>query len=296
MRKLGSSIACRLRFALNIACLTALLSGCSSAPREAEGVPEWTKLPARTVENGYIIYVASGSDKDSARAAFKAEGQALEDLANECSFAPKGARVEDRYTENLGVLYKGYSKVGIEFRDCEQAKSAVLPDDIRKLANASMADEIKKFRDLTEGPQIAQADEDDEDEPEEGAAPTSAPNQTRVYIRDTPQFFVVRDQVAVYKQQIILAPPTAYAPNSPETVTYMNRVGPRVQNIQSYENANPSIARSATTWTAVKRERMNSQPQGQASPAGRVRHERNANRSKSRPKKPRKRRGNHERR
>ena len=69
------------------------LGGCATAPT----LPDWTSEPARVVDNGYIVYTGSGLESDPNTAQFVAEGTAIQDLANECSFVPKGARVEDHF-------------------------------------------------------------------------------------------------------------------------------------------------------------------------------------------------------
>jgi hypothetical protein len=127
----------------------AFFSSCSSTP--LTDAPPWVKGPARVVENGYIIYVGSGEDAGNERAQFLAESMALQDLANECSFVPKGARVEDRYAEKQKYTYMSFAKVAIEFQECDEAKKASDPNQIQQLANVGFTQEIKKYQDIVEG-------------------------------------------------------------------------------------------------------------------------------------------------
>lgn len=86
--------------------------GCSSEPSREK--PTWVDGPTRVVDNGYIVYIGTGEEVTDDRAQLAAEGLAIQDLANECSFIPKGTRVEDRYSEKQKNTYKAYAKVAIE--------------------------------------------------------------------------------------------------------------------------------------------------------------------------------------
>src|SRR4051794_24411710 len=93
------------------ACLfSCVLSACASPGTavDAQTPPPWARQPSPTVEGGYIVYVGSGEDRDGERARRKAEAQALGDLANECSFAPKGTRIEDRFERLDGTLRQAF--------------------------------------------------------------------------------------------------------------------------------------------------------------------------------------------
>ena len=98
-------------------------SGATPAPDERTG-PEWVRQPVRTVDHGYVIYVGLGEDAQPDKARFKAEGAALGDLANECSFPPKGARIEDRFERVQGIVHQSYVKAAVDFQSCEEAKAA----------------------------------------------------------------------------------------------------------------------------------------------------------------------------
>lgn len=125
-----------------------ILMGCSSGGHHSESSesrPVWTTQPMRTVDQGYIIYLGSGEDSAQSQAYFKAQSEAIENIANECSFAPKGARTEDRYDETLDYgKHRVYVKAAVTFADCEAAQKAVDPEEIKKLANIQFAEELKR--------------------------------------------------------------------------------------------------------------------------------------------------------
>src|SRR4051812_5108042 len=94
-----------------------LAVSCSSGPAtSSKDTPEWASGPTRTVDRGYIIYVGTGEDQAPERARFKAESMALQDLSNECTFAPKGARIEDYFDDTVGIVHRSRAKVAVEFQ------------------------------------------------------------------------------------------------------------------------------------------------------------------------------------
>ena len=227
------------------------LSGCSSAPKGsgAANIPTWIHQPVRTVDAGYIVYIGTGEDRLAERAAFKAEAAALQDLANECSFAPKGARTEDRFDETTGLLHHGYAKVAVEFRDCEAAKASIQPEDIRKLANVAYSDEIKRYQDLVQNPVDGVASDDDSEGVNEAIDSKGPPPGSGSGIRDTNHFFVVRQWVFYSKQDVILSPPQTYAANSTETTQFVNKVAPAQDQVQTYERNNPTVHSWNNAWS-----------------------------------------------
>src|ERR1039457_6458123 len=177
--------------------LSTFLFGCSSKTPEQEAQalrPQWTNEAARKVDNGYIVYVGTGEDTEPQKAQFIAEGMALEDLANECSFAPKGTRIEDRYVEKLHYTTKVYAKVAIDFETCESAKKAVNPADIQALANESLNEKIKKYQENVEN-LVAENGEEEEGEGGEALQAPAAPAP----IRDDSHFYAMRQYVAFQK-------------------------------------------------------------------------------------------------
>ena len=245
--------------------LTFFLSACSGEPSRSDiSGPAWIKQSARTVDAGYIVYVGSGEDHSPEKAKFKAEAEAYQDLANECSFPPKGTRVEDRFERTLGNLHQTYVKVAVDYQSCEEAKQALAPEQIRKLANVTMTEEIKRYHEMID-------ESDDETNPEDEMSPETkamleaqnAPPEAhgngsiRWVIHDQMQWYVVRQQILYAKQDVILAPPTQYQPGTPQTQTFINHVTLPAQASRQFEVAHPELKSAPVTYTGLRKARVN---------------------------------------
>jgi hypothetical protein len=231
---------------------------CSSAPQGSNRPePPWIHEPARRVDGGYIIYVGSGEDTTLERSHFKASSMALQDLVNECSIAPKGTRTEDSYDHPEGEhQFRSYVKVAIEFQDCEAAKQAVQPEDIRKLASQPLTEQLKRYQVMIDEPmpeELATADEGDH----QGLNPmvnggytpsdssSSSAWRTRIVVVNNPDsYFWMRQQVAYDKQVVVLAPVSQYQPGTPQTQAFVQNVLPAATQIKSFEKQNPETQ----TW------------------------------------------------
>jgi hypothetical protein len=239
------------------------IASCSSAP-QTPPAPAWISQPARTVDQGYIVYVASSEDRSAEQARFKAESQAYQDLANECSFPPKGARTEDRYVKQVGTTQtqQAFVKVAVDFQTCEEAKQAIQPDEIRKLANVAMTDQIKAYQVKYEAPPEGSEDENENEEAgvsdETQAVLNARQAPPPIYVSSPVQFYVARQQVFYYKQDVILSPPAAYPPNSPQTTQFVNQVQAPVMRVQQYEAANPALRTSSQTWSTTHQQAVKS--------------------------------------
>lgn len=247
-------------------CLCWLVLGCGSAPRSdgtSTDAPAWTRQAARTVDGGYIVYVGSGRDRSAAGAELLAEGQALTDLAAECSFAPKGARIEDRYENPTGILYTAYVKVGVDFDRCEEAKAQIQPEDIRKLASVAMTQEIRRYQDAVN--EQLHEEENGEDEgtdlspqTQEALAQTGPPAYSTfegpgvpvAVMPAVPMFWYWREQVAYEKQVVILAPPAVYAPGTVASRQFTSRITAPSRQIRAFELTHPDLRTSPATYSA----------------------------------------------
>ena len=219
------------------------MTNCSSTP-QAPPEPPWIHQATRVVDNGYIVYVGTGEDPSLERGQFLAEGKALEDLANECSFAPKGTRIEDHYNAQAKYLFHSYAKVAVEIEECDKAQKATDPESVRQLANQSFTDEIKKYQEAV--------DEGEGEEVAQNGQPLAAPANPQPYVvHDTVGFFVVRQQIAYEKEVVILSPPAMYQPGAPETVAFTRVVEPATVGVQTYVHSNPEIMKAPTTWSNV---------------------------------------------
>ncbi len=215
--------------------------------------PEWIHHTARSVDGGYIVYIGIGEDRTVERALFKAESAAIQDIANECSFVPKGTRIEDRFDTTRGVLHRFFVKIGLNFDDCEAAKAAVNPDEIRKLANIQFSEQLKRYQDLIDnesGEELAQNKDGGDQNGTPYIQPIYSANNSAIY---TPtELFVARQQVVYTKEVVILSPPNAFPPHSPQTAQFVASLSPNVQSLRNYEHQNPQIRNWTTTWSTLK--------------------------------------------
>jgi hypothetical protein len=230
--------------------LFVLLAGCSSTPKVTG--PDWIRQPTRIVDGGYIVYIGSATASNDSRAQFNAEGQALEDLANECSMIPKGARIEDRYAEKDKRDSKAWVKLALEFQECEEGKHAVDPNEIQRVANVPFTQQLKKYQDLMETGEM----------PTEVAAVDPGqippPPQRNPGWNDNTNFFVMRQYVAYQKEVVVLAPPTYYAANSPQNQQFTNTIRPTAEQITNVEHSTPAIRTQA--WSQVPQRPLVARP------------------------------------
>lgn len=224
----------------------AFLSACASEQKHTE--PEWIRQAARTVDNGYIVYVGTGESRDSEKAQFKAEGMALEDLANECSFLPRGTRLEDRFVEKSSAGNKAYVKVAVEFQECTEAQKTLEPSEIKKIANTSFTEQLRRYQDLEETGEI----------PEKTAyavldMPADIPAAPVLQSgwNESVRFGVLRQYVAYQKEVVILAPATVYPAGSPQAVHFVNTIQPAVGQINQVATQNPALVKNPSPWSRI---------------------------------------------
>jgi len=182
------------------------------------------------------------------RANFKAEASAIQDLANECSFVPRGARTEDRAEQPIGAIHRAFAKVAISFQDCEEAKSSNDPETIRKLANVSYAEELKRYQAVVDQPEDTTSDESVAGAG--GAIYNRYPPPASI---DSPvRFYVVRQQVVYMKQDIILSPPQAYPPKAPQTLAITQHLGTFATRVQNFETIHPALKTATQSYSSVR--------------------------------------------
>ncbi|HWU44166.1 MAG TPA: hypothetical protein VN132_12030 [Bdellovibrio sp.] len=224
---------------------------CSSTP--VKQGPSWIHEPTRIVDNGYIVYVESAVAKDNDKATFKAEGLALSDLANECSFIPKGTRIEDRYflDENSSGENKekvAYVKLAVEFQECDLAQKTIQPDEIKKIASTSFTQQLKRYQDYEETGEVPSRSEVAQLEPLQEIPP--APAQQPSWNSDI-HYYAVRQYVVYQKEVVVLSPPTAYAPASPESQTFVRGISPAVTQVNTAQAQNANLKTNPTPWSRL---------------------------------------------
>ncbi len=235
-----------LRHCIVLLAFGVLLSSCASQPKQ-EG-PDWMHQPTRTVDNGYIVYVGSGQSRDTLKAQFKAEGMALEDLANECSFIPKGARLEDRFVQQGTNEHVAYVKIAVEFQECAQSQKTLEPSEITKLANVSFTEQLRRYQDLEETGELPQKSEY---AALEMPAEVPPPPVASAGMSPAVHFTVMRQYVAYQKETVILASPTAYPINSPQASHFVSAIQPAVGQIHQIGAQNPSFEKNPQPWSKV---------------------------------------------
>lgn len=214
----------RARAALTIASLF-LLSSCSTLSGPPR--PAWLDAPTRTVDAGYLVYVGTADGRTRDEAMRDAEAVALSDLALECSFVPLGARVEDRFVQEEGYGFRAAAKAATTLEECEAAKKADTPDEIKKLANEPMNALVKRYQDRTTAA------------PAPDAPPPAAEPE------DEAGYYAARQYVFYQKQQIILGGVT-YLPGTTMTEEMTQRLKSRIHPILHFERQHPGpIYRSA---------------------------------------------------
>jgi hypothetical protein len=221
------------------------LSACGSEDKKPDSA--WTQQVTRTVDNGYIVYVEHADSGSEENARFKAEGLALEDLANECSIIPKGTRIEDRSSEQTKYGYKAYVKLAVEFQECDQASKTVDPEQIKKLANVPFTQEMKRYQDYAETGQVPPASEVAQIVPPDRVLPAPAQNGWN----DQTQFYVTRQYVAYQKEVVVLAPPTAYQPGTPQTQNFVQTIRPVSENLQQTMAKEPTYRTQPVVWSQI---------------------------------------------
>jgi hypothetical protein len=226
---------------VKLSLLTLWLTACASAPK----APEWTHAGTRVVDNGFIVYAGQAEGNQPERAQFKAEGQALEDLANECSLIPKGTRVEDRYLEHQEHIVIAYVKVAVEFQECDEGRHANSPEQIQKVASLPFTQQLKRYQDLSETGEMPAVGDNQVELPQEiAAAPARDPRWD-----ETTHFYVTRQYVAYEKEVVVLAPPNTYAPGTPAANQFATVVRPSAEQIARNEEQNPQLRKQA--WSKL---------------------------------------------
>ncbi|MGZ3786781.1 MAG: hypothetical protein ACXVCP_17555 [Bdellovibrio sp.] len=229
-----------------VAIMGLILASCASEPKH-EG-PDWIRQTTRTVDNGYIVYIGTGESQDTEKAQFRAEGMALEDLANECSFIPKGTRLEDRYVEKSKNQNMAYVKVAVEFQECTEAQKALEPSEIKKLANTSFTEQLRRYQDLEETGELHEKSEYAQMEMPQEIPP---PPALQTSWSDPVHFSVMRQYVAYQKEVVVLSPVSAYSPNSPQSVHFVQAIQPTVNQIQQTAAQNPGLVKTPQLWSKV---------------------------------------------
>ncbi len=204
---------------------------------------EWVLQPARSIEQQNLIFVSSAEAASKATAEFTAVSKALEDLANECSYVPKGTHLEDLVESQQADKVVVAVKLVVPLKICDQAKKDLLPEDLQRNANRGYAEQIQKYRlekftgfSQNHGKLSVESDQSPE---------TVKESQI---IHDDNEFFEMRQKTALLKESIILS-------KKFETQTWqeiLQILSEQFSATQTYELANPALKSSSLTWSKVQ--------------------------------------------
>jgi hypothetical protein len=233
----------------------------SSQAARAEA-PPWVRLPTRSVDAGYLVYIGVSQDGNFDSARTLAEGAALEDLANECTFVPIGAHVEDHYEDGAGA----YAKVGVQFSDCEEAQNAITADEIRKVSNPALMESLRRYHAIVDFPVLS--------DPKAPPPPVRRPVVTHAWGFPPPptwghavtvgtmwDYYVWRQKVYYAKTAVIYSTPPAYAPGSLQASTLTRNLTNVNLHVRRYEQKNPTLQTTAVGWSTAQSRFAGNAPQ-----------------------------------
>jgi hypothetical protein len=172
---------------------------CSSGPTPAKtsAAPDWTRQPVRTQTDSTITYIGTGEDRTPENALFKSDAIALQDLENECSLIPKTTSVQtDHFQEQVGIIYRSFSLVTVPVADCENAKNPLTLEQLHEQANPQLTAGVASYQKSYDAPE------------KEEIAPLTE-TQISAGIADASRLFIIRQQVALGQQGLILSNPSA---------------------------------------------------------------------------------------
>lgn len=178
------------RLLLVTAFLLPALPACSSAPPtpQAPAKPAWFGSPARFEGGGWIVFIGAGEDRTLENARFKARAFAFQNIANECTFVPKGMLVDGAgYDEEVGIIHRSYVKVAVPADRCAAARAALTPDQIRAQADPVAQADLYRY----------QTDYDPPESVERSSATAKLEGDS--------QFYTLRERLALSKQESVLS-------------------------------------------------------------------------------------------
>ena len=86
--------------------------------------PEWIHQQDRTIIGGDILHLGIGIGQTPEVARFKSEAMSIRALISECTLAHRDIVIWDRYIEQKDGQYVAYTRAGLSFASCQEAKSA----------------------------------------------------------------------------------------------------------------------------------------------------------------------------
>lgn len=216
--------------------LASTLVACASRP------------PARSLDDDMLSYRATATAVDLEKARFKAEGAALEDLANECSLIPQTTRIETKHHDKRGYENKVEAVARVPLADCMRARPALEPQAIRNQADADLTSRLHRYQNFQETGRLPS---------HPGAARVEVPEEMPIapdrdsHWDDTEYFYVLRQTLAYQKQIPVLAPAQAFSSLS-EARRFTAAVEPVEALLRAMQKNNPSLRIKPLAWSELK--------------------------------------------
>jgi hypothetical protein len=150
---------------------------------------------------------------------------------------PKNVSMGDHSQEQVGLIYRAFTRVTVSLADCEAAKKTSGPNEYLPLANPQLTSTVESYQKSYDAP-----------EPEE-KMPLSS-KQLATGIPDPAHFFITRQQVALGQQNMILS---EKSPSSEEDIKKAK------ERISDFERAHPDIGKSTQAFSTSRPNWINHQ-------------------------------------
>jgi hypothetical protein len=105
----------------------------------------------RHIEGGSLIFIGHGADAVPEIARFKAQTMAVQGVATECMLALREIKFDEYLHQRKDTRHIYTVKASIDLEACEAGKRATSPAEVRRLTNPTLAEDLKKYRDMVLG-------------------------------------------------------------------------------------------------------------------------------------------------
>ncbi len=208
----------------------------------------WTEQVGRNFEKQNIVMVSLAKAASQNTAKFNAEAQGLEDLANECSFIPKGTHLADQVVLSEQGQVTVFVKFIVAKTICENAKISIKFQEIWPLVNYGYTEQILKYHAENEKSIVAKGS---------ALGPLQKVelilnSENASIVRDDNDFFMTRQQISFLKQATLLAGRGLFPEKAFDIEKMQSVLVQKIAAAGEYEKINPALKSSSITWTMVK--------------------------------------------
>ncbi|MCO4755405.1 MAG: hypothetical protein KC478_13060 [Bacteriovoracaceae bacterium] len=102
----------------------------------------WAKKEGRSQAAGWIFFTGKGIGKSQEQSFFRAEGQALSRLAQECRLIHKFVKINERCNEGLGSEHVAYARVSVRHDNCKTSQTS----DDKKWINTELSTQFSEYK------------------------------------------------------------------------------------------------------------------------------------------------------